>query len=649
MNPVRFTSLLLLLLALPDPASAQRDRFLATLPVLYRSLAGAYGDEGREIAAHVETLSQALTEWESEFGGAERGLRMQTTAGDPRQAVDAHLALAELYAERSRFRDAVGEVDDAIRINPQVASLYPYKALLYQAIGSSADAADAFRAAWLIDPADPRNAYWLVVQRSARTTDAEVDQALATLSGVEQELVRGQRRRADSPFPIVTPMNDDVGRAMPFVPAAYARPLARLLSGEFVEGLADLKAAVAADPLVADPASRLEPMSRGAAALRQGNVADAIALLEAIASQEPGSSEAHRMLGTSQTVNGDIAEGVRHLRLAVQINPQNERAWLTLARTLEGIDSVEDAAQALRDAIARLPDAGALRWLLSTLSPRLQRSDDTNAELIAVADRLVLLAGKGELYGRVAELAQSHLNYDRALELLEKRVALTPNNPAAHRALGSAYIDHGREPPGYAELVMALLLDPDDTDTLAALGRVHLAAGRQAAAAEALEKVVAIRPSAHEALRALGAALIQSGRTAEGETRLQESARAQAAAVEEQRRLRTFGMLASQATLSMGRGEYARAIELWQDVIRLDPRNAGHYLRLADALARAQRMAEAEAALQNAIAMGGGPEAHRRLAEVLAALGRIEDSARERQRYRDQRLQTLRTPADAVR
>ena len=642
MSPVRVTSLLLLLLALPDPASAQRDRFLATLPALYRSLAGAYGDEGRDVAAHVETLAQALTGWDAEFVVAERGLRTETKAGDPRRAVDAHVALAELYAERSRFRDAVREIDDAIRINPQVASLYPYKALLYQANGSGSDAADSFRAAWLIDPADPRNAYWLVVQRSARTTEAELEQALGTLSTVERELVRGQRRRADSPFLSVTPMNDDVGRAMPFAPAAYARPLARLLSGEFVEGLADLKVAVAADPLLADPVSRLEPMSRSAAALRQGDVEAAIALLETVASQAPGSSEAHRMLGTAHAVNGDTTEGVRHLRLAVQLNPQNERAWLTLARVLEGIDNVEDAVQVLRDAIARVPDAGAARWLLSTLSPRLQRSDDTSVELIAVADRLVLLAGKGELYGRVAELAQSHLNYDRAIELLEKRVALTPNNPAAHRALGSAFIDHGQEPAGYAELVMALLLDPDDTDALAALGRVHLAAGRHAAAAEALEKVVALRPSEHEVLRALGAALIQLGRTAEGDARIEESARAQAAAVEEQRRLRTFGMLGSQATLSVGRGEYERAIELWREVIGLDPSNAGHHLRLADALVRAKRLEEAEASLRAAITKGGGPEAHRRLAEVLAALGRREDSARERQLYRDQRLQDLR-------
>jgi len=127
--------------------------------------------------------------------------------------------------------------------------------------------------------------------------------------------------------------------------------------------------------------------------------------------------------------------------------------------------------------------------------------------------------------------------------------------------------------------------------------------------------------------------------------RIEEAARAQGAAVEEQRRLRTFGMLGSQATLSMQKGEYARAIELWRQVIELDPRNAGHNLRLSDALVGARRLEEAVTTLRTAISLGGGPEAHRRLAEVLAALGRNDESARERQLYRDQRLQEMQARA----
>jgi tetratricopeptide (TPR) repeat protein len=194
---------------------------------------------------------------------------------------------------------------------------------------------------------------------------------------------------------------------------------------------------------------------------------------------------------------------------------------------------------------------------------------------------------------------------------------------------------------------MSLLLDADGTDALTALGRLHLSAGRYTEAVEALERAAALNSSDGEILRALSDALVHAGRTAEGHARAQEAARAQAAAVEEQRRRRTFGMLGSQAALSMQMGEYERAIELWRRVIALDPSNPGHHLRLSEALVAAKQMQDAEAALRTAISLGGGAEAQRRLVEVLAALGRTEQSATERQLYRDQRLQELRSRAGA--
>jgi tetratricopeptide (TPR) repeat protein len=635
-------SLFVLLLVLPHPASAQKDRFFGTLPALYRSLAGVYGDEGPEVAAHVENLSQALAAWDRDAAAAERSLRAKLTGADERNALDIHVELLLLYVERGRLRDALREIDDAIRIDPTSAPRLRYKALLHLAAGSPGEAAEAFRAAWLIDPLDSQNAYWVVARRSVRTTDADVERALGTLRRVEADVLRGARRGLQPAIPVLATTNDDVGRAMPFAPAAYARPLALLLRGEFDEGMAALELAVAADPLVADPALRLEPMSRGVAALRQGAVGEAIEFLTTATSRAADSSEAHRLLGTAHSVNGDTAEAVRQLRLALQLNPRNERASLTLARTLEATDNVEEAALVLRNSIAELPDAGAVRWLLSTLSPRLQRSDNTDAELIAVADRLVMIAGRGELYGRVADLARSHLSYERALGLLEQRVALTPNNPTAHSALGSAYIDQGHEAEGYAELVVALLIEPDNADALTALGRLHLGAERYGEAVEVLQRAVALQPSGGEALRALGDALVHAGRTAEGQQRIEDARRAQEAAVEEQRRLRTFGMLGAQATLSMQRGEAEQAIALWRQVIELDRSNAGHQIHLSEALLAAGRPDDAAAALRTAISLGGGPEAHRRLAEVLAALGRSEESAIERQQYRDLQLQELR-------
>jgi tetratricopeptide (TPR) repeat protein len=632
------------LVVLPGTAAAQRDRFFDTLPRLYRALAGAYGDEGPQIIAHIETLSAASAQWERETGLAELDLRPRLARADRAAALDVRTTLATLYAERSRFVEAVREVDEAIRIDPSDASLYGFKASLLQAANKPSEAAEAFRAAWLRDADDPQNAYRLVVHRSAATTAAEIERARAALEGLERQLVHGQLARVESPFLALTAINDDVGSAMPFAPAAYAVAFSRLLNGEFDAGIAALRAAAAGDPVVADPAARSEAMTEGIVALRQGRVEQAVALLNTAASREASSSEAHRILGTAHGINGDVANSLKHLREAVRLNPRDERSWLALARSLAATD-VDDAVGVLRTALTNLTEAGAVRWLRSELSARRQRTDDGDLDLIRMADTVVLIAGRGEFYGRVAVLAQRHLEYDRAIDLLEQRVAQTPNNAAAHRALGQAYTEQGRDDTGYAHLIASLLLDPSNADTLTAIGRLHLAAGRPTSATEALERAVALEPTDGQALQALGEALARAGRTAEGQQRVEAASRLLALRVEEQRRRRTAGTLAAEAELNMRAQQYDRAVALWQQVVDLDSQNAGSYLRLADALAQAKRLAPAANQLEKAISLNAGPEAHRRLAEVYAALGRRDESARERQRYTEYRVQELRRGA----
>ena len=220
-------------------------------------------------------------------------------------------------------------------------------------------------------------------------------------------------------------------------------------------------------------------------------------------------------------------------------------------------------------------------------------------------------------------------------------MALTPNNAAAHEALGRAYVEQGREETGYAELVTALLLDPLDAETLTALGQLHLAAGRTAQALAALERALALDAGNSQALNALGNALIRAGRTDEGQRRLEESVRRQAQDVEDQRSRRTAAMLTVQAEVHMSRGEYDAAIDVWKQALTIRRDSVGS-LQVADALIKAGRLDEAAAVLQAASAVNARPETHRRLAEVYTALGRSEESARERQAYTQQRLDELR-------
>src|SRR6185503_2712241 len=145
-----------------------------------------------------------------------------------------------------------------------------------------------------------------------------------------------------------------------------------------------------------DSSSRPEALARGIAALRQGLVPAAIEQLEAAAARANDSYEAHRILGTAYLIQGDITRSVQHLRDAVRLNPRDERSWVALARTLDESGRVADAEDVLRAAVIELPEAGALRWRLSTTLEKRQRADQVDLTLIAIADRLVMLVGRGE-------------------------------------------------------------------------------------------------------------------------------------------------------------------------------------------------------------------------------------------------------------
>lgn len=630
----------LVALAVPSPAAAQREQFLKAYVQFFHALRGAYGDEGPLLTAHLNTMTAALAAWDDEIRDAESQLRPRLKGSDAQTAMQVHTILASLYLERGRFNDALREFDADLKIDPTRAAFHRYKGLIYQTTARPTEAAAAYRTAWLRDPNDPQDAYRLIVNRSPTTTAAQITQALTTLGRIEGELIRRQRARAEAPFRTVQAINDDAGGAIAFVPPAYADGFSRLQAGQYQEGLTALRAAVATDPLVADTASRSEPMAQGIGALRQGMVDAAVERLEAAVAATADSSEAHRILGIAYGISGTLTKSVEHLRDAVRLSPRNERAWMALARTLEDSGDLAQAIDALQAGIAALPDSGALHWRLSLTSARRQRTEESDLVLLTLADRLVVFAGKGELYGQLARLAQAHLQYDRGIALLEQRVALNPNNAAAHKALGQAYVDQGREEPGYAELALSLLLDPLDTETLTSLGRLHLSAGRPAPAVAALERALSLDSTNSQALHALGEALIRVGRTAEGQLRLEDSVRRQAQDLEEQRSLRTVAMLTTQAELHMSKGEYEAAIDVFKQAVAVR-RDRVSPLRLADALIKSGRLEDAAGLLQNATGTNARPETYRRLADVYAALGRTEQSAAARQTYVEKRLQEV--------
>ena len=163
-------SLLLAALALPSTAAAQRDGFLAAWVQFYQALPGTYGDEGPQLASRLEQMTAALAAWDGEIRDTESQLQSRLKGADATTALEVHAILAALFLDRSRFDDALREFEAAIRVAPTRAAFHRYKGLIYLATQRPAEAAEAFRAAWRLDPMDAQNAYRLIVYRSNGTT-----------------------------------------------------------------------------------------------------------------------------------------------------------------------------------------------------------------------------------------------------------------------------------------------------------------------------------------------------------------------------------------------------------------------------------------------------------------------------------------------
>jgi predicted Zn-dependent protease len=189
------------------------------------------------------------------------------------------------------------------------------------------------------------------------------------------------------------------------------------------------------------------------------------------------------------------------------------------------------------------------------------------------------------------------------------------------------------------------MLSPDDAETLAELGRLHLSAGRLPESINALQRAVAIDRNNQEALQALGDALVRAGKTTEGQTRLQESGQLRSRSIDEARLTRTIALLTVQADVRKDARDFAGAIDLWDQIIQLRPGSASSHVRLAEACVAAGTPRGSRQGLPDGDITGRRVDVRRRLAEVYAALGHMDESARERAIYVQQRLDELRQRA----
>jgi tetratricopeptide (TPR) repeat protein len=487
---------------------------------------------------------------------------------------------------------------------------------------------------------DPIAAYLVARAEAGDGRSTDLQQAIRVLSAFQRErVVQDAQRRA--PFTTVSLLEESAGNDPEFPPALYVDGLVSIRVGKYEEALVRLRTAAAADPLNIDAALNSQPYQQGILALRGGRADAAIRELQVAIEGNPGSSEAHRALGTAFRLDQQYGASIDQFEIAIRLRPDDERSRLALADVLFESGQRDRVEQVLRDAIQAIPASGTARWKLGQILQTLHRDEEALPVFVEAAARAPL-AGADRVQALIGSLYLTRADFDGAATAFGNRLDGDPNSAEAHRQLADVYRRQGRQDEALLEYLATLLVDPADAEACASIGQVHMSAGRYAEAVEILQKAVSLKPQYREARYALANALIRLGRMDEGRRELEVVGKLQAEALEEEHRSYELSQLKLQADLLSTEAKHEEAAATWQQVADRQPSLSSNFVSLGRALSNAGHHQAAIESFERALAIGGEPDLHQSIAEQHEALGDMEAAQRERALFRQLKQEQLR-------
>lgn len=627
-----------------QPALETKQGFVSGLILFMEALPGTYGDEGVRLSSALEALDAGLRRWDA-------GLRayadaMTAQIKDTRGSVAAalRLPLGAMYLERGRFDEALREFATAGELDPDRTEPQMFRGLALEAAGRRSESVAAFRTAWRLDRQNPVAAYLTARHDAADGDLRETQEALQTLLTFQRQRLDGDVQRM-SPFVRAALVEERGWSGDPvFAPAHYADGFKLIEQYKLEEALTRFRRAVATDPLVVDAAVVSGMVGQGSAAMRGGDLNAVLHTLEPAAERFPNSSEAHRALGMAYWMNDQYDRSIAQFRMAIELNPRDERAHLELADVLTEAERFTEAERVLREAINALPTSGQAHWKAGRVFQSLHK----DLEAVQAFERAAAfkpLAGASRLYVILGRMYLSASDLERSRAAFERSIDIDPNSPEAHRQLGDVYRKLGRHDPALLEFLVAGIIDPQDAASYVGAGQTFLETRQYAEAVGAFKRAVALKPSDKEARYGLATALMRSGEAESGTRELEVYRRLQAESLAAERRAYEINQLKIEAALGSEAGDVAKAVTLWQQVVQSEPNVATNHVKLGLALSRAGRHEAAIDAFRSALTHDADPVVHRYIADEQATLGRPEESARERATYVRLKQERLRQAA----
>ena len=226
----------------------------------------------------------------------------------------------------------------------------------------------------------------------------------------------------------------------------------------------------------------------------QERYAEALDVTRVAVEQAPDDFEPHANLGSILNTLGRYDEAEIHLRRAIALNPQARDAHLNLGAALYKQERYEEALEITRVAVELAPDFSESHANLGSILGALGRHEEAIEALAQAAalaptsprtaERYFLMGQTAQENGQPEAAAEYYLHaleadphhaealhwlatlraaqqhYGEMLELLQRFVAIHPNDSAAYSNMGIALLGLGRYDEALQHFDQALSLDP---------------------------------------------------------------------------------------------------------------------------------------------------------------------------------------------
>ena len=189
--------------------------------------------------------------------------------------------------------------------------------------------------------------------------------------------------------------------------------------------------------------------------------------------------------------NKELIEKEQALKKTIELNRNNQYAYIELVKFYENQGKSEETEQLLKKAIELNPKNGFAYVILGWLYENQEKFSESE-QLFKKA--IELNPKNGSAYKELGKLYRDQRKSSESEQAFRKVIEFNPNNDSVYKELGKFYIDQGKLSESEQAFKKAVELNPKNDFAYVGLGKFYIDQGRFTEAKQLFKKAVELNP-----------------------------------------------------------------------------------------------------------------------------------------------------------